>query len=75
MKPLGYRSLWKEMDSKDGSVDKHIKRYKRSERQQAKKDIQKSLFEDLSIQPTEEEFRDWLLNGTPLPERKLKDFK
>ena len=40
MKPLGYRGLWKEMDSKDGSVNKHIKKYKRSERQKVKKELQ-----------------------------------
>lgn len=43
MKPMSWKSLWKEANSLDKNPKKSIKKYKKKERQAAKKLIRKTL--------------------------------
>jgi hypothetical protein len=43
MKPLGYREIWKESNSRDSMPKKTERKWKRKARQKAKKEIRKEL--------------------------------
>jgi len=43
MKPLAYREIWKESNSRDSMPQKTERKWKKKERQRAKKEIRKEI--------------------------------